>query len=108
MNLTGVNEEQAELIKDLISAIHPLACIFDVTIDSLSKTLFTPTKDCAKNMMMDGLFGSLVDGSLLVVNETTLGNGEFSMYGVPNMMALQNLNEFQLMQLDFKYSQTEL
>ena len=108
VNLAGVNKEQAELLKTLITAIHPLSCVFEVTIQSLSKTLFTPSKDCNKNYMKDGLLGSLVKGSILVVDETVMDEGKIDHYGVPNMQALGKLIKNQTIGLDFKYSQQDL
>lgn len=53
-----------------------MTSVFEVTTKSLTKALFTPTKDCNKNLMKDGLFGSLVKGSVFIVDETAMDEGK--------------------------------
>ena len=108
INLSGVSREQASLLKELIGAIHPLACMFDCTLGSLSRTRFTPTKNCNANLMLDSLFGSLVSGSLLLVDATLLEAGKATRHGVNNINALQGLIRDQAIELDFQYAKNKL
>ena len=70
INLQGVGPEQAAMLRDFISAIYPLVCYFTATLDSLSNVRFTPKKNYDTNLMEEGLLGPLVNGTILLFDET--------------------------------------
>jgi len=51
INLSHLNEVQASLLKKVISAVFPLVCHFNATIDSMSNSLFNPKKNYDTNLM---------------------------------------------------------
>ena len=101
VNLSGLNSEQAAMICDFVQAVSPLVCRFDATIPNMSKTRFTPRKNYDTNQMEEGLMGSLVDGTVLMFDETNMQSGELNEHGVPNIKALATLIEQQAIILDF-------
>lgn len=93
INLSGVGPEQAALPKDFLSAIYPLVCNFTATLDSLSNVKFTPKKNYDTNLMEEGLLGTLVNGTLLLFDETHLNSGKIDNFGVENIKSLATLIE---------------
>jgi hypothetical protein len=52
-----------------------------------------PVKDCEKNLMIDGFFGQLVQGTIFLGDETPLESGTINKYGVMNIQVLTELLE---------------
>lgn len=103
VNLSGVTPDQASLICEFVQAVNPLVCRFDATVDSLSQTRFTPRKNYDTNQMEEGLMGSLVNGTVLLFDETKMLPGKLINHGVDNIKALATLIEQQAIILDFQY-----
>ena len=58
------------MLRDFVSAIYPLVCHFTATLDNLSNVRFTPKKYYDTNLMEEGLLGTLVNGTVLLFDET--------------------------------------
>ena len=93
INLSGVAPEQAQLLREFLCAICPLVCNFTATIDSLSNVKFTPKKNYDTNLMEEGLMGTLVNGTLVLFDETHLNPGKIDNFGVENIKSFANLIE---------------
>ena len=70
INLSGIRPEQATMLRDFVSAIYPLVCQFTSTLDALSNVRFTPKKNYNTNLLEEGLLGTLVNGTVLLFDET--------------------------------------
>jgi len=73
-----------------------------LTIDGLNKTKFSP-KSVSENLEAGVL--QLVDGTVLLVDETVLDEGQLVDPGVRNFQALQNVIQNQTLTYEFPYSQ---
>jgi hypothetical protein len=73
-----------------------------LTIDGLNKTKFSP-KSISENLEAGVL--QLVDGTVLLVDETVLDEGQLVDPGVRNFQALQNVIQNQTLTYEFPYSQ---
>ena len=78
-----------------------MVCRFDATVESLSNTRFTPRKNYDTNQMEEGLMGTLVNGTVLMFDETKMIPGKLIKHGVDNIKALATLIEAQNIILDF-------
>ena len=105
VNISGITPEQASLFCEFVQAVNPLVCRFDASVDSLSQTRFTPRKNYDTNQMEEGLMGSLVNGTVLMFDETKMQPGKLINHGVDNIKALATLIEQQAIILDFQYHQ---
>lgn len=101
INLSGLTQEQASLICEFVQAVNPLVCRFDATVESLSKTRFTPRKNYDTNLMEEGLMGTLVTGTVFMFDETKMTAGKLVNHGVDNIKAFATLIEQQSIILDF-------
>lgn len=108
INLSGVSSGQAQLLKEFLSAICPLVCNFSATIDSLSNIKFTPKKNYDTNLMEEGLIGTLVNGTLVLFDETTLNTGKIDNFGVENIKSFATLIEAQNIIIDYGYYPLEM
>ena len=93
INLSGLTPEQGALICEFVQAVNPLVCRFDATVESLSKTQFTPRKNQDTNQMEEGLMGTLVSGTVFLFDETKMTAGKLVNHGVDNIKALATLIE---------------
>lgn len=75
-----------------------------LTIDSLNKTKFTP-KSVNENLEA-GLL-QLIDGTVVLVDETVLDEGQLVDAGVRNFQALNDLIQNQTLSYEFPFSQYE-
>lgn len=75
-----------------------------LTIDSLNKTKFTP-KSVNENLEA-GLL-QLIDGTVVLVDETVLDEGQLVDPGVRNFQALNDLIQNQTLSYEFPFSQYE-
>ena len=72
INLSGIKPKQAQLLTEFLTQIYPLVCYFEATTETLSKVKFTPKKNYETNRIEDGLLGTLVSGTLVLLNESGL------------------------------------
>ena len=96
------------MLKEFLGAIYPLVCNFSATIDSLSNIKFTPKKNYDTNLMEDGLMGTLVNGTLVLFDETTLNTGKIDNFGVENIKSFATLIENQTVLVDYGYYPLEM
>ncbi len=75
-----------------------------MSIESLNKSVFTPTKDYNANRLVTGAL-QLAAGTHLILDETAMTNGQLSEVGVRNLTALGNVIQWQRLEYDFKYHQ---
>ena len=101
VNLSGVTPDQADLLCQFIQLVYPIVARFDATVDSLSSIRFTPHKNYDTNQMEEGLMGTLVNGTVLLFDETRMEPGQLTNHGVDNVKALATLIENQTIILDF-------
>lgn len=102
--LTMINPSSkafTEIVDSL--AIHSLG--LPLTIDGLNKTKFAPK---SINESLEAGLLQLVDGTILVIDETVMDEGQLVDPGVRNFQALQNLIQNQTLTYEFPYSQYEL
>jgi hypothetical protein len=88
----------AQVLDDL--TVHSVN--LPLTIDGLNRTKFMP-KSISENLEAGVL--QLLDGTVLLVDETTLDEGQLVDPGVRNFQALQNLIQHQTLTYEFPYSQ---
>ena len=100
--LFQLNNTASKSLSDRLDELIVHSLQLPLTIDGLNKTKFTP-KSVNENLEAGVL--QLVDGSLVLVDETTLDEGQLVDPGVRNFQALHNLIQNQTLSYEFPYSQ---
>jgi len=88
------------LLEQLLPCVVPLA----LTIETLSKGPFFPSKDYSSNRLRWGTL-QLAAETQLLIDETTLAPGKLPALGVHNINALQQLISHQTIPYDFQFYQ---
>ena len=96
------------MLRDFVCAVYPLVCQFTSTLDALSNVRFTPKKNYNTNLLEEGLLGTLVNGTVLLFDETQMNPGKIDNFGVENIKSLASLIENQNILMDFGYHSLEL
>ncbi|KAI8975269.1 putative alanine racemase-domain-containing protein [Mycotypha africana] len=98
----SLHNPYSKFLLELLSQLTVHSVALPLTIDSLNKSRFTP-KSVNENLEAGVL--QLIDGTLLVVDETMLDEGQLVDAGVRNFQALQDLIQHQTLSYEFPYSQ---
>ncbi|KAI9484234.1 MAG: mini-chromosome maintenance replisome factor-domain-containing protein [Benjaminiella poitrasii] len=97
-----LNNPVSKSMADILESLTVHSVNLPLTIDGLNKTKFSP-KSVNENLEAGIL--QLVDGTVLLVDETVLDEGQLADAGVRNFQALQNLIQHQTLTYNFPYSQ---
>ncbi|KAI8364109.1 putative alanine racemase-domain-containing protein [Blakeslea trispora] len=97
-----LNNPSSKSLADLLESLMVHTVNLPLTIDGLNKSKFAP-KSVNENLEAGVL--QLVDGTVLLVDETVLDEGQLVDSGVRNFQALQNLIQHQTLTYEFPYSQ---
>jgi hypothetical protein len=100
--LFTLNNPSSKSLAQVLDSLTVHSVNLPLTIDGLNKTKFTP-KSISENLEAGVL--QLLDGTVLLVDETTLDEGQLVDPGVRNFQALQNLIQHQTLTYEFPYSQ---
>ncbi|KAI7902457.1 putative alanine racemase-domain-containing protein [Cokeromyces recurvatus] len=101
-SMLALNNPVTKTVADVLESLTVHSVNLPLTIDMLNKTRFSP-KSVNENLEA-GLL-QLVDGTVLLVDETVLDEGKLVDLGVRNFQALQNLIQHQTLTYEFPYSQ---
>ncbi|CAN0471839.1 unnamed protein product [Ectocarpus sp. 12 AP-2014] len=103
LNLRGVRPDDAPGFHAAVSDLVPKCVTVPVTTKSLSERFkFSPKKDYeADRLMMSSL--QLSDGTVVVLDETSLEPGQVGAEGVTNLAALNSLMSLQKVPYDFGF-----
>lgn len=80
------------MLTEFIRAVTPLTLYIPLSIFSLNKSLMYPKKNHDNNKMEEGVL-QMLDGTTVVCDETTLGEGALKEIGVYNIKAIATLIE---------------
>lgn len=69
-----------------------MLCSFEATLDTISKTKFTPRKNYDTGVLENGLL-ALPSDTVMLVDETKLVEGKMDGFAVDNIKGLANLIE---------------
>ncbi|KAL9554378.1 hypothetical protein MBANPS3_002854 [Mucor bainieri] len=100
--LLTLNNPSSKFLADALQNLSIHHVNLPLTIDGLNKTKFSP-KSVSENLEAGVL--QLVDGTVLLVDETVLDEGQLVDPGVRNFQALQNVIQNQTLTYEFPYSQ---
>ncbi|KAK4521413.1 H(+)-transporting V0 sector ATPase subunit a [Mucor velutinosus] len=100
--LLTLNNPSSKALADALQNLSIHHVNLPLTIDGLNKTKFSP-KSVSENLEAGVL--QLVDGTVLLVDETVLDEGQLVDPGVRNFQALQNVIQNQTLTYEFPYSQ---
>ncbi|GAN10887.1 mini-chromosome maintenance complex-binding protein [Mucor ambiguus] len=100
--LLTLNNPSSKRLADALQNLSIHHVNLPLTIDGLNKTKFSP-KSISENLEAGVL--QLVDGTVLLVDETVLDEGQLVDPGVRNFQALQNVIQNQTLTYEFPYSQ---
>lgn len=100
--LLTLNNPASKCLADALQNLSIHHVNLPLTIDGLNKTKFSP-KSVSENLEAGVL--QLVDGTVLLVDETVLDEGQLVDPGVRNFQALQNVIQNQTLTYEFPYSQ---
>ena len=88
-----------ELLQGVVTKMH----VMDMTIETLNTARLIPEKDIVSNRLKAGRL-QLADGTLLVLNEMALQQGQIKDTGVRNLKALGHLIQDQYVEYNFKFN----
>jgi hypothetical protein len=100
VNITNISFIQARNLAKFISAIMPFSMHLPVTIESLEQKRFCPRKNYDTNLLESGVL-QLVDGTFVILDETTMKEGQLKGEGINAIKALATLIEQQVVEYDF-------
>jgi len=108
LNLFHMNSNQNWIrrISTLLSLIIPSSHYLPLSIQKLENTRFVPEKDFENNRLVSGIL-QLPASTHLIVDETTMSNGQLSANALQNLVALGNVISWQKISYDFKFHQQE-
>ncbi|GMN41156.1 hypothetical protein TIFTF001_010377 [Ficus carica] len=111
LNLTGLSKETVSVYGTQLSLaiknLLPFSDYLPLTVGYLNAAPFSPKKDYETNRLITGRL-QLAEGTHLIIDETTMGEGNLFSVGVDNTRLLKNLTELQKMEYDFKYYKMEM
>ncbi|CEP15687.1 hypothetical protein [Parasitella parasitica] len=100
--LLTLNNPSSKFLADVLQNLSVHHVNLPLTIDGLNKIKFSP-KSINENLEAGVL--QLIDGTVLLVDETVLDEGQLVDPGVRNFRALQNVIQNQTLTYEFPYSQ---
>lgn len=100
--LLQLNNTVSKKLSDVLDNLIVHTVQLPLTIDGLNKTKFNP-KSINENLEAGVL--QLVDGTLVLVDETVLDEGQLVDAGVRNFQAINNVIQNQTLSYEFPYSQ---
>ncbi|KAI8639782.1 mini-chromosome maintenance replisome factor-domain-containing protein [Parasitella parasitica] len=100
--LLTLNNPSSKFLANVLQNLSIHHVNLPLTIDGLNKTKFSP-KSIGENLEAGVL--QLIDGTVLLVDETVLDEGQLVDPGVRNFRALQNVIQNQTLTYEFPYSQ---
>ena len=92
---------------EILRAIRPTSKMLCLSNESLGKSLWFPRKDYDSNRLISGEL-QVSNGTMLLVDQTTLREGKIHGTAVANLRALQDLVTQQTIPVDFKFYNTTL
>ena len=104
------SENSSSFVKTLcgiLRAIRPTSKMLCLSNESLGKSLWFPRKDYDSNRLISGEL-QVSNGTMLLVDQTTLREGKIHGTAVANLRALQDLVTQQTIPVDFKFYNTTL
>ncbi|CAN0117525.1 unnamed protein product, partial [Laminaria digitata] len=103
LNLRGVAAESVSRVCAAVSDLVPKCVTVPITTESLSEGFtFAPKKDYeADRLMMSKL--QLSEGTVVILDETSLEPGQVGAEGVSNLAALKSLTSLQKIPYDFGF-----
>lgn len=102
-SMEGAAKKKA--VDDLLSTLQsvvPMVATIDLSLETLNETKFAPHKNYEQDVLVGGAL-QVANGTVMVVDETTLSAGQLGEQGVKNMDALQSLVSKMLLPYDFQY-----
>ena len=104
------SENSSSFVKtlcEILRAIRPTSKMLCLSNESLGKSLWFPRKDYDSNRLISGEL-QVSNGTMLLVDQTTLREGKIHGTAVANLRALQDLVTQQTIPVDFKFYNTTL
>lgn len=92
----------ATIIQLLTTKSHYLP----MSVDTFNKGSFVPRKDYHENRLVSGLL-QLSAGTHLILDETTMADGQLTADGLRNVTAIGNVISWQKLEYDFNYHRIE-
>ena len=92
VNLTNLKPFEAKALTSLIQNITPLTNYIPLTIESLENLKLAPHKNYETNTLEGGLL-QMVDGTTVIIDETTMKEGQIKEKGIMNIKTLATLIE---------------
>jgi hypothetical protein len=83
--------------------ICPLLCIFDSSVKELNESVWQPVKDYQLNRLTPSILGELPNLCSLIIDETSMEQGQLEPRGVKNITAMTQLIEEQQIVYNFQY-----
>lgn len=102
--LLTLNNPATKALSHVLDNLNIHTVQLPLTIDGLNKTKFSP-KSVNENLEAGVL--QLIDGTVILVDETVLDEGQLIDPGVRNFQALNDLIQNQTLSYEFPYSQYE-
>ena len=95
---------QCKLLTQFLKAIIPFTLYLPVTIETLETKVMSPKKNYDTNLLEPGLL-QMVDGTLVIIDESTMKAGTIKENGLTSIKAIATLIEEQIVTYDFQYFQ---
>ncbi|KAF4323314.1 hypothetical protein BBO99_00003334 [Phytophthora kernoviae] len=98
-------EEKGAFVAQLhktVASLMPMVAQVDLSLSDLNSAKFMPYKDYEREVLLSGVL-QMANGTIMLVNETTLTAGQLNEQGVKNIAALQSLIEKMLLPYDFHF-----
>lgn len=92
VNLTNLTPNDAKALTTFIRNITPLTNYLPLTIDSLENLKLSPHKNYDTNSLEGGLL-QMMDGTIVIVDETNMKEGQIKEKGILNIKTLATLIE---------------
>jgi hypothetical protein len=93
LNLSGVTNDQAKLLKSFLMNLCPLFSVFESTTQSLSEIAWQPKKNYDTNKLNISVLGEMPNLSNIMIDETSMNEGKIEGCGVENIKAIATLIE---------------
>lgn len=109
INITGLIEDDDRLLalQEVIKTIVPRCLAIDADINALNNTSLLPTRDYEKNIVTSSPL-QLGAGTVLLINETKLVEGNLTMQGTKSMHSLRTICSTQNLPISFSYCEIKI
>jgi len=105
-NVPVVGGNYCRRISTILQLLLTKSHYLPLSVDGLNKLAFVPRKDYHANRLVSGLL-QLSANTHLILDETTMENGQLTADGVRNVTAIGNLISWQKLEYNFNYHQIE-